>query len=110
MRRRTWIVTLLLAGASVALAVKPGGTLFVKGKDVKVLPTADLGATPVMKLQSGDEVTWNGADAKNKQRHMGYFGATGLLSRRTCSGWRRTITSTVRGLGSWAGPAGASWH
>ncbi|MBI5497742.1 MAG: SH3 domain-containing protein [Deltaproteobacteria bacterium] len=71
MRTRTWatLVAATLLAAGAAWAVKPGGTLFVKGKDVKVLPKADLGATPMMKLQSGDEVVWNGADAKNKQLH-----------------------------------------
>lgn len=68
---KKWLLmaVLVVAGASAAWAVKPGGFLFIKGKDVKLLPAADLDATPLLKLQGGEKVVWNGADAKMKQLH-----------------------------------------
>jgi hypothetical protein len=55
--------------ATPALAVKPGGTLYIKSKDTKVLPKADPKAKAVGTLQPGDEVVWQGADETNKQFH-----------------------------------------
>lgn len=55
--------------ASTAFAVKPGGTLFIKSKDTKVLKDAKAGAPAVVTLQPGAEVTWNGPSAKDKTFH-----------------------------------------
>jgi len=55
--------------ASTAFAVKPGGTLFIKSKDTKVLKDAKAGAPAVVTLQPGAEVTWNGPSPKDKTFH-----------------------------------------
>lgn len=55
--------------AMPALAVSKGGKLYIKQKDTKVFDKADPKAKVVGTLQPGDEVTWNGADATNKQFH-----------------------------------------
>jgi hypothetical protein len=69
MKRKFWIVAaagMLLGGS--ALAVKSGGTLYIKAKGTKVLksPTS---STAVATLNPGDTVTWVGADPSNKQFH-----------------------------------------
>jgi hypothetical protein len=68
-RRLTSLAVGCLLLAPPALAVKPGGTLYIKSKDTKVLEKADAKAKSVGTLQPGDEVTWNGPDDKNKQFH-----------------------------------------
>jgi hypothetical protein len=55
--------------AQTAGAVAPGGKLYIKSKDTKVLDKADLKGKPVGTLQPGTEVVWQGADAKNKTFH-----------------------------------------
>jgi uncharacterized protein YgiM (DUF1202 family) len=55
--------------AMPALAVSKGGKLYIKSKDTKVLDKADAKGKVVGTLQPGEEVTWNGADDKNKQFH-----------------------------------------
>jgi hypothetical protein len=55
--------------ATPALAVKPGGTLYIKSKDTKVLDKADAKGKAVTTLQPGAEVVWQGADEANKQFH-----------------------------------------
>lgn len=55
--------------ATPALAVSKGGKLYIKQKDSKVFEKADPKAKVVGTLQPGEEVTWNGADEKNKQFH-----------------------------------------
>lgn len=66
------LTSLVLGGlllASEALAVKPGGKLYIKARDSRVLEKADPKSKTLGLLQPGDEVTWNGADAANKQFH-----------------------------------------
>jgi hypothetical protein len=62
------VVALVAASATAGVAV--GGTLYIKGQDVKLLPKPDLGATAVAKLKNGTAVTWKGADPGNKQLHQ----------------------------------------
>lgn len=57
----------LLAGT--ALAVSPGGKLFVKAKNTKVYDKPNASAKVVGTLQPGDEVTWNGSAKANPQFH-----------------------------------------
>ncbi|MCA2981772.1 MAG: SH3 domain-containing protein [Myxococcaceae bacterium] len=70
MHRRLLLPTLgaLLLGPA-ALAVKPGGTLYVRSKDTKVLEKADAKAKQVTALQPSTEVIWHGPDAQNRQFH-----------------------------------------
>ncbi len=58
-----------LISAGGAWAVAKGGKLYIKSKDTKVLKEAKAGATAVVTVQPGTEVTWNGADAKDKTFH-----------------------------------------
>ena len=71
MRLKTWsglaLAATLVGGA--AYAVKPGGTLYIKSKDAKVLDKADFKAKAVSTLQPGAEVTWEGAAEGNKMFH-----------------------------------------
>jgi hypothetical protein len=70
MHRRLLLPALgvLLLGPA-ALAVKPGGTLYVRTKDARVLEKADAKAKLVVTLQPGTAVTWQGPDAQNRQFH-----------------------------------------
>lgn len=68
-RRLTHLVAACLLLAAPALAVPKGGKLYIKSKDAKVLDKADAKAKTVGTLNVGDEVTWQGADEKNKQFH-----------------------------------------
>ena len=43
--------------------------LFIKSKDTKLLAEASFGAKEVKTLQPGTEVTWKGADPKEKTLH-----------------------------------------
>lgn len=43
--------------------------LYIKSRDTKQLQAANLTAKVVQTLQPGTEVTWKGADAKEKQMH-----------------------------------------
>lgn len=62
------VVAAALLSASGALAVAKGGKLYIKSKDTKVFKDAKVGA-PLVTLQPGAEVTWNGASEKDKQFH-----------------------------------------
>jgi len=55
--------------ASTAFAVKPGGTLFIKSKDTKVLKDPKASAASAGTLQPGEEVTWVGPSDKDKTFH-----------------------------------------
>jgi hypothetical protein len=55
--------------ATPATAVKPGGSLFIKTKDTKVLAKADARAKVQTVLQPGTEVKWIGADKANRKFH-----------------------------------------
>lgn len=58
--------------AFVAGAVPPGGSLYVVGKDVKLLkePKAKSAAVMPAALEPGSEVKWLGASAKDKHFHQ----------------------------------------
>ena len=58
-----------------ALAVKEGGTLYIRSKDTKVLKTAKANGATVATLQPGTEVTWQGADKTDKTFHSIKAGA-----------------------------------
>lgn len=60
---------LLALAAATALAVKPGGALYVKTKDTKVLEKPDPKAKVLGLLQPGTQVTWHGAASANRQLH-----------------------------------------
>ncbi len=63
-----------------AWAVKPGDTLYIRSKDTKVLKAAKANAPPVVTLQPGAEVVWNGADKTDKAFHAVKSGAkTGFV-------------------------------
>ncbi|CAM3384849.1 SH3 domain-containing protein [Corallococcus sp. ZKHCc1 1396] len=65
-------VLLLALGvpAAGAWAAKPGDKLYVKARNTRVLVSAAPTANVVVVLQPGQQVTWNGADPKNKQWHL----------------------------------------
>lgn len=70
--RRTVRALLLAAAllpATAAHAVGVGGTLYVRVKDAKLLEAPNLKAKALGILQPGTEVTWRGADKKNRQLH-----------------------------------------
>lgn len=54
---------------TAAWAVKPGENLYIKTKDAKLLEKADAKAKVLGTLKPGEEVKWNGSDAKNKLFH-----------------------------------------
>ncbi|MBN1206753.1 MAG: SH3 domain-containing protein [Myxococcaceae bacterium] len=68
--RGRWLVaTLVLFATGTALAVKPGGILYVKARNTRLMASASPTADVVAILQPGQQVTWRGADPKNKQWH-----------------------------------------
>jgi SH3-like domain-containing protein len=60
---------LALGLPGVAAAVKVGEPLYVKAKNTRVMESASPTANAVVILQPGEQVTWEGADPKNKQWH-----------------------------------------
>lgn len=60
---------MLALAAATALAVKPGGALYVKTKDTKVLEKPDPRAKVPGLLQPGTQVVWHGAAPANRQLH-----------------------------------------
>jgi hypothetical protein len=71
MKLRAGAVAVLLALGvpGSALAVKPGGSLYVKAKNTRVLKSPSPTADAVAILQPGQQVTWKGADPTQKQWH-----------------------------------------
>ncbi|AKQ69456.1 hypothetical protein A176_006368 [Myxococcus hansupus] len=68
--RVAWAAALLTLGVpAVASAVKVGEPLYVKAKNTRVLATPSGSDNAVAVLQPGEQVTWGGADAKQKQWH-----------------------------------------
>lgn len=63
------LISLVFLAASSALAVAPGGRLYVRSADTALLKEPKVKAATVMKLQPGDEVTWLGASDKDKEFH-----------------------------------------
>lgn len=74
MKQRTkWLVVLAaLCVAGPAAAVKKGDKLFIKGTGVNMWDKSDASGKKTA-LKSGDEVTWNGPDDKNKSMHAVEF-------------------------------------
>lgn len=72
MRTRAGLTAAVLALAlpGVAAAVKVGEPLYVKAKNTRVMQSASPTADTVLILQPGEQVTWKGADPKNKQWHQ----------------------------------------
>jgi hypothetical protein len=64
------VAVLAVCAAGTALAVKPGGTLFVKARNTRLMANSSPTADAVAILQPGQQVKWLGADAKNKQWHL----------------------------------------
>lgn len=63
------VAAIALISAGGAWAVAKGGKLYIKSKDTKVLKEAKAGATAVVTVQPGKEVTWNGASDTDKAFH-----------------------------------------
>lgn len=63
------LAAIALISASGAWAVAKGGTLYIKSKDTKVLKDPKADSKPVVTLQPGAEVVWNGASEKDKTFH-----------------------------------------
>jgi hypothetical protein len=59
---------LLWAGAATA-GVKPGGTLYIKARNTRVLKDPSASAAVVVVLQPGAAVTWEGPDSRDKRWH-----------------------------------------
>ena len=62
------VLALTLPG--VAAAVKVNEPLYVKAKNTRVMKAPSPTADTVLILQPGEQVTWKGADPKNKQWHQ----------------------------------------
>lgn len=67
MRMIGWAAVAALGTAGVTLAADR--QLFIKTKDTKQLQAANLTAKVVQTLQPGTEVTWKGADPREKTLH-----------------------------------------
>ena len=62
-----WATVAALGTAGLGLAADR--QLFIKSKDTKLLKDANFSAKVVQTLQPGTEVTWKGADGKEKTLH-----------------------------------------
>ncbi len=62
-------VVVLTAFAFAGAALAADRQLYIKSKDTKLLKSASLSAPVAATLQPGTEVTWKGADAKEKTLH-----------------------------------------
>ncbi|MBZ4395678.1 SH3 domain-containing protein [Myxococcus sp. MISCRS1] len=68
--RAAWVAALLMMGLpGLSSAVAVGGSLYVKAKNTRVMESPSPTANAVVILQPGEQVKWEGADAKNKQWH-----------------------------------------
>jgi uncharacterized protein YgiM (DUF1202 family) len=68
-RVRVLLAALSLCAAVTALAADDKNTLYVKARNTRLMASAAPTADVVAILQPGQQVTWLGADAKNKQWH-----------------------------------------
>jgi hypothetical protein len=68
-RVRVLLAALSLCAAITALAADDKNTLYVKARNTRLMASAAPTADVVAILQPGQQVTWLGADAKNKQWH-----------------------------------------
>ncbi|RJS23930.1 SH3 domain-containing protein [Corallococcus sp. H22C18031201] len=69
MRWKAGVVLLALGAPALALAVSPGGSLYVKAKNTRVMKSPSPTADAMVVLQPGQQVVWNGAEPANKQWH-----------------------------------------
>jgi hypothetical protein len=68
-RVRVLLAALSLCAAAIALAADAKNTLYVKARNTRLMASAAPTANVVAILQPGQQVTWLGADASNKQWH-----------------------------------------
>lgn len=68
-RVRVLLAALSLCAAVTALAADDKNILYVKARNTRLMASAAPTADVVAVLQPGQQVTWLGADAKNKQWH-----------------------------------------
>lgn len=68
-RVRVLLAMLSLCAAITALAADGKDTLYVKARNTRLMASAAATADVVAILQPGQQVTWLGADPKNKQWH-----------------------------------------
>src|SRR5262245_23769870 len=68
-RVRVLLAALSLCAAVTALAADDKNTLYVKARNTRLMASAAPTANVVAILQPGQQVTWLGADPKNKQWH-----------------------------------------
>jgi hypothetical protein len=65
-----FLLIFLLVTATGALAIAPGGKLYIKSKDTLLLKEPKAKSSTVLTLQPGTEVTWVGASEKDNQFHQ----------------------------------------
>jgi uncharacterized protein YgiM (DUF1202 family) len=69
-RARRWVMALALSATSAALAAGANASiLYVKARNTRLMASASPTADVLAILQPGQQVSWQGADAKNKQWH-----------------------------------------
>jgi uncharacterized protein YgiM (DUF1202 family) len=68
-RVRVLLAALSLCATATALAADDKNTLYVKARNTRLMASASPTADVVAILQPGQQVTWLGADVKNKQWH-----------------------------------------
>jgi hypothetical protein len=64
--RVLWLSVLI---SGVAMAIEPGGTMYVKPVETVLLKAPKKGAAKVAKLQSNDAVVWNGSSKEDPNFH-----------------------------------------
>lgn len=64
-----FLISLVFLAAGSALAVAPGGRLYIKSVDTVLHKDPKPKAAALLKLQPGDEVTWLGASGKDREFH-----------------------------------------
>ncbi|MBI3184382.1 MAG: SH3 domain-containing protein [Myxococcales bacterium] len=107
MRRKSWLLALAaaVAAAGTALAVKPGGVLYIKAKGTKLMESSSPTAKPVGLLQPGQEVTWDGSDPSNKQWHRVKFqGKSGVVFQSNLSPTKPQMELLSKGGGAEVDP------
>ena len=83
MTRLVWVCAVSLSAS--ALAIGPGGSLYLSCKDVKLLKDPKAGAKTVgAALKEGDEVKWLGASEKNKSFHQAEAAGKKGFVRQSC--------------------------
>lgn len=97
---------LLVSGVPVAQAgVKPGGKLYVKARNTKLMQSVAPTAPVVALLQPGAEVVWRGADAANKRWHkVEVDGKAGVVFQSNLSPDKPSMEVVSSGSGSGISP------